>query len=336
VLISEMTFLRDHWYPVLRSEDLAESPVEVELFAQKWVLWRSSDGSARIAPTRCPHRGGSLAKGWIDNGNLTCPYHGWQYAADGPCVGIPYLDEGAPIPSRARLDVRHTQEAYGLVWACVGEPEGPVPAWIEAEDDTFELHVEFFETSPANALRMVDNALDLSHITFVHQSTFGIPGELIIPPLPDVSPTAAGFLGRFTIEIPGVAEQIGLDAAEGTKFERKTEIEILSPVIVRTRFRFTEYPDGSRDYGFFMAATPVNDTTCLYVRVTALSRADTERDWDQFHAFSKRVLDEDIVILQHTPGDFSPNVLDEVHIRPDRLTVEYRRHLAALMAGARS
>jgi phenylpropionate dioxygenase-like ring-hydroxylating dioxygenase large terminal subunit len=333
VLITDMTFLRDHWYPVLRADDLADTPVRVDLLGERWVLWRDAEGSPRLAPDRCPHRGGSLSRGWTDGGNITCPYHGWQYAADGRCVSIPYLDAGTPIPTKARLGLRHAQEAYGLIWGCVGDPDGPVPAWVEAEDDTFDIHVEFFETTPTNALRMVDNALDLSHITFVHQSTFGVPGELIIPPLPDVSSTPTGFVGRFTIDIPGVAEQLGIDAEAGTKFERLTEIEILSPVIVRTRFRFSEYPDGSRDYAFFMAATPIDDDTCIYVRVTALSKLDTERDWDQFHDFSKRVLDEDIVILEHTPGDFSPNVVDEVHIRPDRLTVEYRRHLATLMGG---
>jgi phenylpropionate dioxygenase-like ring-hydroxylating dioxygenase large terminal subunit len=333
MLISEMTFMRDHWYPVSRSTDLQDLPVKVTLFDQAWVLWRDADGNPAAGADRCPHRGGSLSRGWVDQGNITCPYHGWQYAPHGRCVNIPYLDEGAAIPSRAKLGAAHVQEAYGLLWLCVGEPDAPVPTWVEGEDEQFELHVEFFEQAPTNALRMVDNALDLSHITFVHQSTFGIPGELIIPPLPDVTSTPTGFMGTFTIDIPGVAKQMGLEAQEHARFERVTEIEVLSPVIVRTRFRFTQYPDSSRDYAFFMAATPIDDKTCIYVRVTALNKLDTERSWDEFHKFSKRVLEEDIVILGHTPSDFSPNVVDEVHIRPDRLTVEYRRHLGSLLGG---
>jgi phenylpropionate dioxygenase-like ring-hydroxylating dioxygenase large terminal subunit len=328
-----MSFLRDQWYPVLRADDLQDEPAAVELLGQRWVLWRDAAGGPRIAADRCPHRGGSLSRGWVEDGKLTCPYHGWQYASDGRCVAIPYVDDGTPIPSRARVATGATQEAYGLIWACVGTPDGPVPAWTEGDDDSFELHVEFFENAPTNALRMVDNALDLSHITFVHQGTFGIPGELIIPPLPDIRTTAAGFAGQFTIDIPGVASQLGVDADPHAKFERVTEIEVLSPVIIRTRFKFTEFPDGSHDYAFFMAATPVSDDRCIYVRVTALSKLDTERVWDTFHEFSKRVLDEDIAILEYTPSDFSPNVSDEVHIRPDKLTVEYRRYLARQMGG---
>jgi nitrite reductase/ring-hydroxylating ferredoxin subunit len=32
----------------------------------------------------CPHAGGPLAKGAINNGIITCPWHGWQFDA---CTG---------------------------------------------------------------------------------------------------------------------------------------------------------------------------------------------------------------------------------------------------------
>ena len=32
----------------------------------------------------CPHEGGPLGKGDIENGHVTCPWHGWEFD---PCTG---------------------------------------------------------------------------------------------------------------------------------------------------------------------------------------------------------------------------------------------------------
>ncbi len=40
----------------------------------------------------CPHQGGPLGKGSIENGTLRCPWHGWDYH---PCTGkAPGFDDG--------------------------------------------------------------------------------------------------------------------------------------------------------------------------------------------------------------------------------------------------
>jgi nitrite reductase/ring-hydroxylating ferredoxin subunit len=35
----------------------------------------------------CPHRGGPLAEGTLEDGVLVCPWHGWEFRlADGKCI----------------------------------------------------------------------------------------------------------------------------------------------------------------------------------------------------------------------------------------------------------
>jgi nitrite reductase/ring-hydroxylating ferredoxin subunit len=35
---------------------------------------------------RCPHAGGSLGQGWIDDGEVVCPLHQWRFRLkDGTC-----------------------------------------------------------------------------------------------------------------------------------------------------------------------------------------------------------------------------------------------------------
>ncbi len=35
---------------------------------------------------KCPHQGGPLGEGSIENGLLRCPWHGWDFD---PCTGVP-------------------------------------------------------------------------------------------------------------------------------------------------------------------------------------------------------------------------------------------------------
>jgi nitrite reductase (NADH) small subunit len=38
---------------------------------------------------RCPHSGGSLGHGWVEDGQVVCPLHRWQFRlADGRCTTI--------------------------------------------------------------------------------------------------------------------------------------------------------------------------------------------------------------------------------------------------------
>jgi thiamine pyrophosphate-dependent acetolactate synthase large subunit-like protein/nitrite reductase/ring-hydroxylating ferredoxin subunit len=57
-------------------------------------LTRTEDGYGAIN-NRCPHQGGPLGDGFLENGYVVCPWHGWEY---NPCTGEPpsgYRDERA-------------------------------------------------------------------------------------------------------------------------------------------------------------------------------------------------------------------------------------------------
>jgi nitrite reductase (NADH) small subunit len=38
----------------------------------------------------CPHRGGPVGEGTVENGIVACPWHGWRFeVATGRCVNVP-------------------------------------------------------------------------------------------------------------------------------------------------------------------------------------------------------------------------------------------------------
>jgi phenylpropionate dioxygenase-like ring-hydroxylating dioxygenase large terminal subunit len=58
----------------------------------------------------CAHRGAALSGGQIKGECIVCPYHGWEYQADGTCINIPANSPDTPIPYRARVKVYEAQE----------------------------------------------------------------------------------------------------------------------------------------------------------------------------------------------------------------------------------
>jgi nitrite reductase/ring-hydroxylating ferredoxin subunit len=115
------------WYPIVASKDLqAGAVMPAMLHGERLVAWRSREGRLGIWNDRCPHRSMSLSLGSTLGELLVCPYHGWQFSADGNCRRIPA--HPATTPSRAaRARVYPAIEAAGYIWACLGEPASAQP-----------------------------------------------------------------------------------------------------------------------------------------------------------------------------------------------------------------
>lgn len=115
------------WFPIVASKDLhAGAVLPATLHGERLVAWRSNEGRVGVWNDRCPHRSMSLSLGSTLGDVLVCPYHGWEFGADGNCRRIPA--HPATTPSRAaRARVYPSIEASGYVWACLGEPASPQP-----------------------------------------------------------------------------------------------------------------------------------------------------------------------------------------------------------------
>jgi Vanillate O-demethylase oxygenase C-terminal domain len=64
--------------------------------------------------------------------------------------------------------------------------------------------------------------------------------------------------------------------------------------------------------------------------VSALAGTEKEQPYAMFWDFSRRVTEEDKFVLEQTNPDFPVGVTEEVHLRCDKVTLAYRRHLAGL------
>ena len=167
--------LENFWYIACTSRELRSKPHAVTIFSKPMVLWRDEKGKACAALDRCAHRNAPLSAGSVQNGCVTCPYHGWRYDGDGTCSHIPSLAEGRAIPVAARVAAFRTAEQDGYVWVCPGVPptEGPraFPHCDEQGWTTFRMKTRFAATVEA----CLENFLDCPHTATVHRGWFRNP-----------------------------------------------------------------------------------------------------------------------------------------------------------------
>ena len=171
------------WYPVAYLDDLDKTqPTRFTLLERAIVIWWEPQANTwRVFEDKCPHRLAPLSEGRINEaGQLECPYHGWSFSGSGACEQVPQQ----PEPRRSNESRRAcalslpTTEAQGLLFVYPGTAEYaaqvPVPLIDPLEDDPDGWVVlNTFRDLPYDALTLLENVLDASHIPYTHHKTVG-------------------------------------------------------------------------------------------------------------------------------------------------------------------
>lgn len=167
-------FIENAWYVAAWPEELRYgSLLSRRILGQQVLLYRRSDGTATALLDECCHRKAPLSIGIQENDNVRCMYHGLVFGPDGRCVQIPGQDVISP-KIRVRSYPVVEQDAY--IWIWMGDPEQakahpivPRP-WQSSPNWAWKpgyVHMN------ADYRLIMDNLLDFSHLSFVHQNTFG-------------------------------------------------------------------------------------------------------------------------------------------------------------------
>ncbi len=67
----------------------APAPGNVAEFAPQGVALciANSQGKLAAVDNLCPHRGGPLSEGWLEDGKVVCPWHAWAFdLKSGECL----------------------------------------------------------------------------------------------------------------------------------------------------------------------------------------------------------------------------------------------------------
>lgn len=171
------------WYPVYYVEDLdKKTPNAFTLLERNLVIWwDEKETQWRVFDDQCPHRLAPLSQGRInEQGCLECPYHGWAFSGTGSCEIIPQQPSTgkAETSSRATVNSLPTQVRQGLLFVYAGKEENaaqtPIPT-VDVLDESSDEWVclNTFRDLPYDALTLMENVLDSSHIPYTHHKTVG-------------------------------------------------------------------------------------------------------------------------------------------------------------------
>ncbi len=77
--MSDTNATRRVWYKALDLDELPEGRVKTVVCGLESLCLTHYQGRYAALSNKCPHQGGPLGEGQIENGLLRCPWHGWDY-----------------------------------------------------------------------------------------------------------------------------------------------------------------------------------------------------------------------------------------------------------------
>jgi phenylpropionate dioxygenase-like ring-hydroxylating dioxygenase large terminal subunit len=325
MLVTRQPVLKRFWYPVMPMAALADGPKPFTLLGQNIVLFKDGDGKPAALIDRCCHRTAKLSLGFVNEGAISCGYHGWTFDRSGRCIRIPQSPDKLP---KFKVDAYHAEDRYGYVWVCLGDPLRGIPDVPEAADPGFRRIDEFSEVWNCGALRVMENSFDNAHFSYVHRASFG---DIENPEPSDFTFTEDdwGFETHSLVPVKNPELQKKNLKMDGDRTLRDNLRTWWMPFSRKLRIK---YPSGLMHI-IITAATPIDDHRSQLIQFAFRNDTEAEAPAKDIIAFDRQVTSEDRLVLEATEFDSPLNAAsgEEFHMPSDKANILMRRKLMALL-----
>jgi phenylpropionate dioxygenase-like ring-hydroxylating dioxygenase large terminal subunit len=318
LVLSEHPVFRRFWYAAAFAAPIADKPQARTVLGTKLVLWRPTpESGVSVALDRCAHRDAPLSRGWVENCHLVCPYHGWEWDAEGKTKRIPQFPD-SPHPTKSGLTMVASQERYGMVWVCLAtEAEGgpllDIPPVPEFDDPEWRVVPEQEWLFDCTAMHLLENNFDPGHVSFVHANTFGDRDK---PELTETVVTHFPFGLETFGEVP-VDARPGEAGATVRASVSRLHLPFFGHITIT-------YPDGLKHL-MVKAITPIDDERCQLIQTVLRTDSEADRPTADILAFDEEVENEDRDLLESLPKDYPLAPHLNAHARADRNSLAIRR-----------
>ena len=334
-------FLKNYWYVAAWSNELTTEPLARRFLNEPVVLYRTSANQVVALEDRCCHRQLPLSLGKVIDDQLQCGYHGLLFASDGTCVDVPGQ---STMPPGARVHSYPVAERWGWVWIWMGEAvaadEACIPDFHELDDPGWRARGSRIPIECDYRLA-VDNLLDLSHLTYVHETTLGNASVVEAAEVKTERHAAGVRVTRWMIDVPA-PPMYGKLMEFKTNIDRWQIIDFDPPCFVKLDLggapTGTGAFEGNRSKGFerrsLNAITPETDTSVHYFWADAHNfNLDQPAVTDLLYEHVLEAFTEDKAVLeaQQAALNNTPNSA-VVDINSDAGGLEARRILDKLVS----
>jgi vanillate O-demethylase monooxygenase subunit len=340
------TYLRNAWYVAAWSEELTEGALIGRTILQEpIVVFRKANGDVAAIQDRCSHRFAPLSMGKVIGGDrIQCPYHGLEFDGSGACVLNPHGNKH--IPPRAHVRGFPAIEKHKAIWVWMGDqPADPakVPDF-SLMDNVPELHTTKCDriTIKANYELIIDNLLDLSHTSFLHEGVLGNADTVESDITVDIEGTDV-IVGRISHNAtpPGMNKLMWPQAPE--RCDKHTSIRWMAPSTLRLMTGICPVgarPETGTGYHAVHILTPETDRTTHYfftavrynVQTTdeSLNR-DIQRKIAEMRRFAFQEQDAPVIEAQQAMIDNAQNAVEPLNLAIDVGPVRYKQLLHKLI-----
>jgi phenylpropionate dioxygenase-like ring-hydroxylating dioxygenase large terminal subunit len=106
------------WYRVCGSSELKKGQVlAITCCGREMVAFRGADSRVGVLHAFCPHLGTHLGHGGtVQGSHLVCPYHSWEFDADGKNHCIPYCGKDMTGSTRVNARKYEVRERLDIVF----------------------------------------------------------------------------------------------------------------------------------------------------------------------------------------------------------------------------
>ena len=172
------TLMRRYWQPIAAAVELEKNWTKrVRLLGEDLVLFRDRLGRRGLIAEQCPHRRASFAHGIPTAEGIRCPYHGWEFNAQGKCVSQPNEPENCAFRDKVATDAYPVEELGGLIFAYLGPEPRPLLPRFDGFVQEGAIRMMGRALLPINWLQIMENSMDPIHTEWLHGHHYEVQKE---------------------------------------------------------------------------------------------------------------------------------------------------------------
>jgi cholesterol 7-desaturase len=172
------------WYPLCGSDEVGRGQTQfIQALGEQFVVYRSTSGRLAVLDAYCPHLGANLAGGQVRGDCIECPFHKWNFAADGQVQSIPGVDKPARSLKTQAWETREI-DGHVAIWFSPARAKANEASYrpdyeLEPLDEIAKGQLVFRGQHDAGTVRMhlcefAENSVDFQHFGPIH-------GKMMVP-----------------------------------------------------------------------------------------------------------------------------------------------------------